>query len=167
MSLVSITQIARVFGITPARVGQLVTREGMPKRARGQYDLGEAMQWYIKYLQAALKARAGEGPDGSLANLTSARTRREGVQIERMELENAERRGELIHWTEVKALSDAHAALQVESFSSLPQRCTTDPELQKRIESELNAVRRHWADYWHARASEIQQQSMERAKRRK
>ena len=94
MPLVEITQLTAALNITKERIGQLV-KEGMPKEARGKYDLGKCMLWYIRYLQAALKRRSGaSGEDGR----TEQRERLLLLSAERelKELELGRERGEFI-----------------------------------------------------------------------
>ena len=50
--------IAAVLGISKRRLRQLVS-EGMPREARGQYDLSACVQWFAKY-KTALASRSSK-----------------------------------------------------------------------------------------------------------
>lgn len=166
MATVSTAQLAKIFEVDTRWIQRLVREHSMPRAAPGKFDLLVCMRWYIKHLRNALQARStGDGSD--LTNLTAERTRQLRAQNDRQELLTAEQRGEVIHWTEIKRLLDGYTALQVQGLDAAPQRITSDPVLQQRIAVELTALRGHWSSYWNQKATETQQQSAERAKRRK
>ena len=48
---VGINALCRLFNLTPARIGQLVKTGVVVKLERGQYDLWESVQGYIRFLQ--------------------------------------------------------------------------------------------------------------------
>lgn len=56
MPTVKVDQVAKALNVPATRV-QRLAREGMPRAGRGEYDLGQCMAWYIRYLQKALEAR--------------------------------------------------------------------------------------------------------------
>lgn len=95
MAAVSTETIGKALNLSARRVQQLV-KEGLPRIAPGQFDLGLCMQWYIRYLQQALEARATPGGDGAYLELSSERARLAREQADRTALENATRRGELV-----------------------------------------------------------------------
>lgn len=96
--MADVEQVARALNLTPRRVQQL-TSEGLPKKGRGEYELGACMAWYIRYLQDALEKR---GPaQGGGEDLDKARARVAAANAERLETENARRRGELAELAEV------------------------------------------------------------------
>jgi phage terminase Nu1 subunit (DNA packaging protein) len=94
MPLVEIKQLVQALNISEARIGQLA-KEGMPKEARGKYDLGKCMLWYIRYLQAALKRRSGATGESGRTEQTE-RLRLLSAEAELKELELARERGEFI-----------------------------------------------------------------------
>lgn len=106
MASVSGEQVAKYFGVTVARVTQLV-REGMPRQGKGKYDLGECAAWYIRWLQAKLKGRPG-GEEG--AKLAESKERLVSIQAEREAMELEKLKGTMISvadaqkmWTDVLA----------------------------------------------------------------
>jgi phage terminase Nu1 subunit (DNA packaging protein) len=61
MPQIEVKQLMQALNLSEVHIGRLV-KEGMPKEARGKYDLGKCMLWYIRYLQAALKRQSGSEP---------------------------------------------------------------------------------------------------------
>jgi phage terminase Nu1 subunit (DNA packaging protein) len=78
--------LAECLNLSGARICQLV-KEGMPKYARGLYDLGACIQWYIKNrVKSANKS----------SNVVDARKRRYEVQTHKNGLETARTRAATI-----------------------------------------------------------------------
>lgn len=105
MAGVSVDQVAVALNISPRRIQQLA-KEGMPRDSRGQYELGACMAWYIRYLQHAVEQRHDPNTRDESLVLTRERSRLAREQADRQELDNAERRGELV---ELAAVTDAWA----------------------------------------------------------
>jgi hypothetical protein len=59
MATVDVNKLAAVLRVTPQRVQQLVGM-GMPKEARGSYDLGRCLIWHHHHLQNFARNRQGE-----------------------------------------------------------------------------------------------------------
>lgn len=89
--LVEVTRVAEALNITRQRVAQLV-HEGLPREKDGQYDLGNCMRWYIRYLQARMRHRSGE----SEPSLGDERRRLLKTQADAAEFDLARMRGEVI-----------------------------------------------------------------------
>jgi phage terminase Nu1 subunit (DNA packaging protein) len=145
MTLVGLPQLAKVLNLTPQRVNQLVAQEGMPRASRGKYDLGLAMQWYIRYLQKALQSRSID-TDGSVTNLMTQRTRQARETAERMEMANLKARGEVMLTTEFE--EKAHRAVEflTKSLAPVAARATDDPAVQQKIEDEHRRARDRFAE---------------------
>jgi phage terminase Nu1 subunit (DNA packaging protein) len=94
MAGANVETVAKAMNITPRRVQQLVN-EGMPKATRGEYDLGQCMAWYIRFLQTALEKRTTSEGMVEMAQLTRSRTRLATEQASRTAMLNAELRGDL------------------------------------------------------------------------
>jgi phage terminase Nu1 subunit (DNA packaging protein) len=146
MATVALPQIARVLNLTVQRVTQLVSREGMPRTSRGQYDLGACMQWYIRYLQKALQGKSTE-TDGSVTNLMTQRTRQARETAERMQMANLKARGEVVLIVEVQHKAQKAIAYLGQDLDSVSQRVTADETLQEKIEDELRRARDRFADH--------------------
>ena len=94
MPQVEIKQLMQALNVSEVHVGRLV-KEGMPKEARGKYDLGKCMLWYIRYLQGALKRRSGN-VDETGRTESHERLRLLSAEAELKELELARERGDFI-----------------------------------------------------------------------
>lgn len=79
-SLVSREFIAQLLGVDVRSIANFVT-EGMPKTARGRFDLLVSVQWYVNREREA--ARAGRG----LNDLDLARQRKTIAEARKAELE--------------------------------------------------------------------------------
>src|SRR4051794_14778177 len=92
---VTVDQIAESLNITSRRVQQLVAA-GMPKAKRGRYDLTACLEWYVRFLQRAVERRESLTRNSSTDNVRRERARLLEAQAEKVERENAQRRGQLI-----------------------------------------------------------------------
>ena len=54
--LVSYEDLARVMDVAPKSIADLVGK-GMPHEARGQYDVGRCLAWYVRFLHAQMTRR--------------------------------------------------------------------------------------------------------------
>src|ERR1700730_2567513 len=94
--LVSYEDLARVMDVAPKSVADLVAK-GMPHEARGQYDVGRCLAWYVRFLHAQM-ARRGitEEERNSGVNLRVERHRLMKIQADLAVLELNERLGKTI-----------------------------------------------------------------------
>src|SRR5216683_1124911 len=82
--------------VQPKSTADLVGR-GMPHEARGQYDVGRCLAWYVRYLDAQMQGGGiTEEERNSGVNLRVERHRLLKVQADLGELDLFERRGKLI-----------------------------------------------------------------------
>jgi phage terminase Nu1 subunit (DNA packaging protein) len=94
--LVSYEDLARVMDVQPKSVSDLVAK-GMPHEARGQYDVGRCLAWYVRYLHAQMNRRGiTEEERNSGVNLRVERHRLLKVQADLGELDLLERSGKSI-----------------------------------------------------------------------
>src|SRR5262249_31375396 len=93
MPLVGPQDLARLFEDTESYIHKLV-KEGMPQKARGKYELGECLLWYIKHLKNKLKSRRRIIGDDDGSTERAARLRLVRADAELRELELARERGE-------------------------------------------------------------------------
>lgn len=91
--------IAKLLMLTERRVQQLAKDGVVPKSERGRYELGPAVQGYIRYLQA--RAHGNTEPAGS-ADYHVEKARLTKAQADIAEMEAARRRGDAIDAAEVK-----------------------------------------------------------------
>ena len=87
-----VTVIAKLLDLTDRRVQQLTSEGVIPKTERGRYELVPAVRGYIRYLRDR-----SIGKDGAIIpDIASERARLTREQADRMAMENAKARGELI-----------------------------------------------------------------------
>lgn len=89
MALVSSTALAGILELDRRRVEQLAN-EGMPRAARGKYDLEKCVRWYVAFLRKT-KDRANVN-----AGFEAERTRAMRADASKKEIELARLMGELI-----------------------------------------------------------------------
>jgi phage terminase Nu1 subunit (DNA packaging protein) len=99
VALVNVTKLGSALNLTDRRIQQLVG-EGLPKEARGRYDLGKCMHWYIRYLQAALEKKVPTTDDSG--GLRDDRQRLLRAEAGLKEIELARERGQLVAIADVE-----------------------------------------------------------------
>jgi phage terminase Nu1 subunit (DNA packaging protein) len=72
-----------------------------PDVSRGRYDASRWVLWYIRYLAAELERRGDWGAPES-GTMQAARLTLISAQVERIEMENAVQRGELLEYDAVR-----------------------------------------------------------------
>ena len=76
--IVSSKQIAKIFGVTTARIRQLTKENAIVRVARDQYDLAESIQAYIKYMDS----KRTEVVDKATEEAYWTRARREKTEMQ-------------------------------------------------------------------------------------
>jgi phage terminase Nu1 subunit (DNA packaging protein) len=144
--MADITAVSKALNLTPQRVHQL-TREGLPKVARGEYELGPCMAWYIRYLQKVIETRGGPASTAASSDLQTERRRLVTAQREKVEMENAVRRGDLTECRKVaetwaKNIAIAKSLLRVIASKIGPQLTNISDAavIVDRIQTEIDAV---------------------------
>lgn len=151
MAGANVETVAKAMNISPRRVQQLVA-EGMPRAVRGEYDLGQCMAWYIRYLQRAVEKRADpDGDDGS-AEFTRERSRLAREQADRTALQNAELRGDLGRiavWQEelTRLFGEVRAALLSMPTKLAPVLDGDINQRQRTLDSAIHEVLGRLASY--------------------
>ena len=133
--------LASVIGVTPHHVHKLVTR-GMPRAARGRYDVRECVQWYVQRLE-----QGGARDPDDMEEVIAERIQLIRAQRHRVELDNEQRRGELVEYLEAQDALLELTSLLTQSTSALKIRLarsvlnlTTEAEAIHVIERETNAI---------------------------
>jgi len=141
--MATVQQIARALNLSTQRVQQLV-KEGLPRDARGEYELGACMAWYIRYLQAAIERRSSGGAPATA--LAAERSRQARERTERMRAQNLKARGEVILRDVMQAqLREAWAASQ-RYLRPIGERVSPDEATRAAIDAEVDAVLERLAD---------------------
>lgn len=91
--MATMNEIARHLGVTPKYIGDLVAEGVFERRGRGEYDLNECREAYIKKLREAAAGRAASGE----LDLVAERARLAKEQADAKEMENAIERGDLVY----------------------------------------------------------------------
>src|ERR1051325_4533894 len=86
--LVGINEVALRLKLTPRRVQQLVG-EGLPRAARGRYDLDKVLDWYIARLEKQL---AGGSDEESALDYNDQRARDRAAAADLKEIKVAQQR---------------------------------------------------------------------------
>jgi hypothetical protein len=139
MTSVGVAALAKVFNISVRRVQQL-QNEGMPRAARGQYELGPCMQWYIRYLQAAL-----EGSSDGQSDLVLGRIRVARETADRMQMANIRARDTVVLASKFRSDALKAIAFLKRSMAPVAARCTDDLVLREMIDKELRLARQQFA----------------------
>ena len=84
--------ISKLLDLTPRRVQHLANEGVIPRAEKGRYELVPAVRGYIRYLRDRSIGRDGE----QSSDVASERARLTREQADRVAMENAKARGELI-----------------------------------------------------------------------
>lgn len=116
-------QIAMVFGVEPRTISNWTKDLGLPKYARGQYNLVECVQWRCNYLEKKIKTLTEGGTEGM-----NQGTRLKRVNSEIKEYHLSKLRGELVALDEIMPIfTDALNRIR-QRAQSFGQR--TGPQLE-------------------------------------
>lgn len=151
MAGANVETVAKAMNITPRRVQQLAG-EGMPRAVRGEYDLGQCMAWYIRYLQKIVESRSQEGDRTGIAEWTKERSRLAKEQADRTALQNAELRGDLGRisvWKEevTNVFIEIRAALLAVPSKLAPVLDGDVNDRQRILEASAHEILDHLASY--------------------
>lgn len=116
-------ELARRVALTPGRISQL-KRQGLPVGDDGKVDLDECLAWLKQHLDpsrrqaakdgkppAARPARPVEADTPEEGDLTEARTRLEWLRVQKLELELAVTRSELVPLADIQGALFAFSRL--------------------------------------------------------
>lgn len=123
--MVSYEDLARVMDVQPKSIADLVSK-GMPHEARGQYDVGRCLAWYVRYLHGQMNRRGiTEDERNSGVNLRVERYRLLKIQADLGELELFERRRAVIPIAVYEKLLVGWAITIRQRVLALPGRLST------------------------------------------
>jgi len=89
--IVTLSQVAELFGVTERWINRLTKEKDFPKVARGKYDLLSCVRWYIAYLTRQIDD-ARRGGD----SMQRSEERKATAQASMLELKLARARGEVV-----------------------------------------------------------------------
>jgi phage terminase Nu1 subunit (DNA packaging protein) len=137
--VVNRSQLADVLGIDIRSVKNFVD-DGMPKLARGKYELGACVKWFVEHERE--KARAGKG----LNDLDLARQRKTIAEARKAELELEALEGNVIpldmHEQRLEGITTRLAAQckGLDRFIADVQRATTTIEAKSVVDAMSDAL---------------------------
>lgn len=111
---VTVSTLAKLFNLTSVRIQQLAADGIIQKSGRGQYDLWPSVRAYIAYLQER-KVNQWDSDDASPTELKKQQLRRIKEEADKLELQNAQTRGELVEVWKVISFFEK----EVESMKSI------------------------------------------------
>lgn len=121
-AVVSTAVLARLFDLSEARVRELTRAGKIPAAGRGRYALAAAIPAYCRTLRDAAAGRGGDGP----LDLAQERAALAVRQRERIELDLAARRGELVEAAQVERDAYRVARVTRDRLLNVPDRIAAE-----------------------------------------
>jgi phage terminase Nu1 subunit (DNA packaging protein) len=138
---VGTSKLARILGVSERYVLKLVEL-GLPKTARGEFPLAEALVWCVRHYRTLLERR--EGGDDAQARELSREIRRERLRhakaaADLLEAERDQKHGNLVEISVVREFMTEHIRVVRDHFLVLPKRIAHQLEGESRdvIEGKL------------------------------
>jgi hypothetical protein len=139
-------QAARLLDISTAFLRRLSQDGKIPKRAKGRYNLVEAVHGYIKFLR----------DENARSTKSAHQNRMHDAKAAEIEMRLAEKRRDLVPVEDVQAAMDIMIAKFRDELAALPARFTRDLDLRRKLETETNASLNRIADAFAASAEFIE-----------
>jgi hypothetical protein len=139
-------RLAQVFGVTTARISQLVNGGWFTAVARGTYDLAEACAGYIKFLR----------DDERRSTKSAADSRMRDAKAREIEIRTMQRLSRLVPLDAYDEMIDNISGIVRSEFAGLAAACTRDLTQRRMIEREVNARLRRIAEYAMAQAIRLE-----------
>lgn len=117
-NLQSVRVIARILNLTERRVQQLASEGIIPKASRGRYDFVESVRGYIGHLREEIDIRQ----PGKITILEDQRTRLTRARAGLAELDERERRGELVPAVQIEKFLTSILSRVRQGVLTLPSR---------------------------------------------
>ena len=124
-------ELSRIAEVHRSTVSKWI-RDGLPIHDK-KINTNEFLSWYLDY-------KTGSDP-------IKARTRKESAQAEKLELEIAEKKGELVRYSDVQMIYCGYVTTVKAKLFSMPHKlasialaCETLPEVEEKIRAELFEV---------------------------
>lgn len=124
---VSTAEFARLVGLTPRRIQQVVSTGELPSAGYGKIKLAEGVKAYVKWrVENEMKGRIADASD-----LDAERTRK-------LRLENDETERQLLRMDDAMAALDAIVGQVPADLAAVPARVTDDITIRRKIEDEID-----------------------------
>jgi len=135
--MVRTVELAELLTIQGSRLTQLTTDGTIKRKAKGLYDLREAVQDYIRYLREQQKRQ----------QVSTADNRIRDARAKDIEARTAERLGRLVPLSVYDEMIDGFAGIVRSELAGMPAACTRDLTMRRIIERELNARLHRMAEF--------------------
>jgi len=135
-NMISVATASKLLMVSTERLRQLAKLSYVKRSVRGQYDLVDVVQGYIKFLK-------DEERRGSKA---ASHSRMQDAKTAEIEMRLAEKRRELIPVEEATFVLDVLVAKVRDEFWSLPTRFTRDMAVRRKLQAEVDASFNRVAD---------------------
>jgi hypothetical protein len=116
---VSTRIIADIYDVSPQWIKILTDKGVIHKIDHGTYDLVTSTRDYIKFLKNKHKPTEGEQQDPSQITIEEAKRLKAIKEVEKLDLQNAREKGELIRKDKVRDLSIKAGALLVAELNAI------------------------------------------------
>lgn len=95
--VVTTKELCNIIDISPQRLSSLTKANIIPKKDRGQFELGKALRGYINHIREQAAGREG-------LDLTRERAREAKAKADKMEIELEEKEGNLARIDDMQAM---------------------------------------------------------------
>lgn len=131
---VPVSTLAKLFNLTSVRVQQLAADGIIQKSGRGRYDLWPSVRAYIAYLQER-KVNQWDSDEDNPTEIKKQQLRRTKEEADKLELQNARTRGELVPVFKVKRMGEQVMSAIKTKLLNMP---LTDDEKDKCLRDLLS-----------------------------
>jgi len=137
---------ARLLMVSKARIGQLEKMEYFQKIAKNRWNLAAVVQGYIKFLK----------DEERRSSKSAGASRIQSIRGDRLEMEMAEKRRQLVPVEDVRVVLDSAAGLMRSEMMAVPARFTRDVADRKRLDGIIATAMNKVADGMDEKAAAIQ-----------
>lgn len=138
---IRVTELAKLFNITPTRINQLENEGVVFKVARGSYDQWRSIKGYISYLQDR-RVNQWDSKDEDQTDLKREQLRRTKEEADKLSLVNARTRGELVEVAMIRKLGEKVMSAVRNRIINMP---LTDDEKDKCLRDLLQLAEMDWS----------------------
>jgi phage terminase Nu1 subunit (DNA packaging protein) len=131
---VPVSTLAKLFNLTSVRIQQLASDGVVKRTARGRYDLWTSIRNYIEYLQER-KVNQWDSDEDNPTEIKKQQLRRTKEEADKLELQNARTRGELVPVFKVKRMGEQVMSAIKTKLLNMP---LTDDEKDKCLRDLLS-----------------------------
>lgn len=133
---VSTARAAKLLGVTPVRIRQLIAEGYIAKTGRDRIVLEVAVQGYLRF----------RNDDNRRSSKSASASRVQDARAREIDLKVAEREGRLVDIVEhIDLFAEVFGALKA-GLAGVPARLTRDMSFRRKIEQEIDDVLRQCAD---------------------